>query len=664
MKNKLFLAILLLAGIGVPAFGQSSPPWRIKEADGSPNVLSPTTIIVSNGSLSCSGKVCQLATGGGGGGSPGGSNTQLQYNNAGSFGGITGATTNGTFVTLTTPVIGAATGSSVNLSTASLPFTGTNTANSASLQLMLLRGARATFTANDEAYISGSLLNSAGSQKEVARITWAIPTNTSTSEEGRMDFSVAVAGTLTKKVQLSGADFSPSANDGNALGTTSLSWSDLFLASGAVLNFASSNVVVTHSSGILTMGTGELRITTAGTNAASVPTLGSTSIFTNKTLTASSNVLGGVTMTLGSDADGDTYYRASNVLTRLPKGTAGQVLTMNAGATAPEWAAAAGGSPGGSDTQLQRNNAGAFGGISGATTNGTAVTFTSGNLIATSPQVTTGINDANGNELFLFTATTSAVNEVAYANAATGSSPTFTASGGDTNVGFLFQSKGSGAAIFKAGAAGANPSFSIQNSAGTALLTVNTNLARIEASALNLNGTLQFTAAAANIRNVSGGLFCFSNNTSDPSTCDTILMREAAANFRLGAASAASPVAQTLSVQNVVTGTTDTAGANWTLSGSRGTGTGVGGAIIFQTAIATSTGNTPNALSEAFRVNGYGGTRQKSVTFTNLPGSPTNGDYIYCSDCTQTSAFVDTTCVGSGSGAFAFRVNGAWKCFN
>lgn len=40
------------------------------------------------------------------------------------------------------------------------------------------------------------------------------------------------------------------------------------------------------------------------------------------------------------------------------------------------------GTPGGSTTQLQYNNAGAFGGILGATTNGTAVTYTTGNLIA------------------------------------------------------------------------------------------------------------------------------------------------------------------------------------------------------------------------------------------------------------------------------------------
>lgn len=59
------------------------------------------------------------ATPSGGGGSPGGSTTQLQYNNAGAFGGISGATTNGTIVTLTTPVLGAATGTSLVLTNTS-----------------------------------------------------------------------------------------------------------------------------------------------------------------------------------------------------------------------------------------------------------------------------------------------------------------------------------------------------------------------------------------------------------------------------------------------------------------------------------------------------------------------------------------------------------------
>lgn len=78
----------------------------------------------------------------------------------------------------------------------------------------------------------------------------------------------------------------PDANDGAGLGTSSASFSDLFLASGALLNFANGNAVVTHSSGILTVSTGDLRVTTAGTNAASVVTVGGTQTLTGKTLTS------------------------------------------------------------------------------------------------------------------------------------------------------------------------------------------------------------------------------------------------------------------------------------------------------------------------------------------------------------------------------------------
>lgn len=44
----------------------------------------------------------------------------------------------------------------------------------------------------------------------------------------------------------------PNANDGVALGTTALSYADLFLASGAVINYANSDYTLTHSSGTLT----------------------------------------------------------------------------------------------------------------------------------------------------------------------------------------------------------------------------------------------------------------------------------------------------------------------------------------------------------------------------------------------------------------------------
>jgi hypothetical protein len=77
------------------------------------------------------------------------------------------------------------------------------------------------------------------------------------------------------------------------------------------------------------------------------------------------------------------------------------------------------------------------------TPNGTGrVTVT--NLTTTSPRIVTGINDTNGNELFLFTATASAVNEVTLANAATGFGPRFTATGGDININLVFEAKGTG----------------------------------------------------------------------------------------------------------------------------------------------------------------------------------------------------------------------------
>jgi len=48
--------------------------------------------------------------------------------------------------------------------------------------------------------------------------------------------------------------------------------------------------------------------------------------------------------------------------------------------------------------------------------------------------------------------------------------------------------------------------------------------------------------------------------------------------------------------------------------------------------------------------------RLAPTTFTNL-GTPANGEVRFCSDCAATSP-----CTGSGSGATATRVAGAWNC--
>lgn len=78
-----------------------------------------TTFLNANGAYSTPGATA-----------PGGLNTQVQYNNSGAFAGITGATTNGTIMSLTNPLIGGSTitTSTFNgntLTTGSSTYTGT-----------------------------------------------------------------------------------------------------------------------------------------------------------------------------------------------------------------------------------------------------------------------------------------------------------------------------------------------------------------------------------------------------------------------------------------------------------------------------------------------------------------------------------------------------------
>ncbi len=86
----------------------------------------------------------------------------------------------------------------------------------------------------------------------------------------------------------------------------------------------------------------------------------------------------------------------------------------------------------------------------------------------------------------------------------------------------------------------------------------------------------------------------------------SILTAPTAATWKLGAADAAAPVAQTIAVQNVVTGTSNTAGVNVTYKASQGTGTGAGGSFIWQVAAAGSTGSTPNALATRMELTSAG----------------------------------------------------------
>lgn len=97
-------------------------------------------------------------------------------------------------------------------------------------------------------------------------------------------------------------DISPTSNDGATLGVAIRAFSDLYLADGANINFNNGNTVLVHSSGILTVSTGDLRMTTAGTNSASVATVGGTQTLTNKRITKrTATVASSATPTINTD---------------------------------------------------------------------------------------------------------------------------------------------------------------------------------------------------------------------------------------------------------------------------------------------------------------------------------------------------------------------------
>ena len=81
------------------------------------------------------GRVTAAANVASGGGSPGGSTTQVQYNNAGAFDGITGATTNGTALTLTGAILNGTIGATTPSTGAFTSVTSTGGTNFQNIRL-------------------------------------------------------------------------------------------------------------------------------------------------------------------------------------------------------------------------------------------------------------------------------------------------------------------------------------------------------------------------------------------------------------------------------------------------------------------------------------------------------------------------------------------------
>jgi len=123
------------------------------------------------------------------------------------------------------------------------------------------------------------------------------------------------------------------------------------------------------------------------------------------------------------------------------------------------------------------------------------------NKTLTSPKIGTSILDTNGAQLALLTATGSAVNEFTIANAATGSGPTLSSTGDDSNIDINITPKGTGDVVLagdtaKVGDAGAAATLT-SNGAGT--LTVTTGGAAdliLSTNSGTDSGTITITDAA------------------------------------------------------------------------------------------------------------------------------------------------------------------------
>jgi hypothetical protein len=136
---------------------------------------------------------------------------------------------------------------------------------------------------------------------------------------------------------------------------------------------------------------------------------------------------------------------------------------------------------------------------------------------------------------------------------------------------------------------------------------------------------LSVTLSSLTVRSVT--TLGWTSGTAINTVTDLILRRRGAANLAFGAADAAAPVAQTLSVQSVVAGTTNTAGTDLTITGSQGTGTGAGGSIIFQVAPAGSSGTAQNALATALTINSAGLATFADAVRTSAPSGGTAANW-------------------------------------
>ena len=193
-------------------------------------------------------------------------------------------------------------------------------------------------------------------------------------------FNISVDGGI--ELVLNATALSPGVDGGLSLGTTALGWQNFFANTGFVWNIEAGNWIATHTSGILTVGTGDLRVTTAGTNTASVVTVGGTQTLTGKSLTSPTVTTPVYPSYVEYTEIASPANPAANILRIFAKDVAGITHLFSRDSVGSETDLnAIGGTPGGANTQVQYNSAGTFAGDAGLTYNAATDTLTVGTAV-------------------------------------------------------------------------------------------------------------------------------------------------------------------------------------------------------------------------------------------------------------------------------------------
>lgn len=129
--------------------------------------------------------------------------------------------------------------------------------------------------------------------------------------------------------------------------------------------------------------------------------------------------------------------------------------------------------------------------------------------------------------------------------------------------------------------------------------TGSTPNAAVSKMTLSSAGTLSVPSGITTASSITAGSTAFFTWSGRGALTST-----GAGNVQHGNTDAAAPVAQTVTFQNVVAGTADTAGTNTTLIGSRSTGGGTSGDIIFQTGGTGAASTVQNTAVTALTIKG------------------------------------------------------------